>query len=191
MSDVLLFHHALGLTAGVHDLADRLRAAGHSVQVPDLYEGQLFDDLDAGVGHAGEVGFSTILDRGRAAADGLPASLVYAGFSLGVLPAQLLAQTRPGARGALFLDSCVPTTEFGEWPPGLAGEIHGMDADPRFVGEGDLEAARALTALEPAVTLHLYPGDQHLFADSSLASYDADAAALLLDRVLAFLDRVG
>lgn len=191
MSDVLLFHHALGLTSGVHDFADQLRSAGHTVHVPDLYEGRVFDDLDAGIRHAQEVGFATIAERGRAVADTLPPTLVYAGFSLGVVPAQELAQTRPGARGALLFDSCLPATEFGSWPAALPGQVHGMDADPWFVDGGDLEAARALTAVESQVTLHLYPGDRHLFADASLPSYDVQAAALMLDRVLEFLDRVG
>ncbi|GAB2862968.1 dienelactone hydrolase family protein [Nocardioides pacificus] len=191
MSEVLLFHHALGLTPGVHAFADSLRAAGHTVHVPDLYDGRVFDDLDAGVGHARETGFATISERARAAAESLPDSIVYAGFSLGVLPAQELAQTRPGARGALLFDACFPATEFGSWPAGLPGQIHGMDTDPWFVDGGDLEAARTLTAVHPEVTLHLYPGDQHLFADTSLPSYDAAAARLLLDRVLELLERVG
>lgn len=191
MTDVLLFHHALGLTSGVQDFAESLRASGHTVHVPDLYDGRTFDDVDSGVLHAREIGFPTILERGAQAAEGLPEALVYAGFSLGVLCAQQLAQTRPGALGALLFDACVPTTEFGTWPAGLPGEIHAMDADPSFVDEGDIEAARALTALEPAVTLHLYPGDQHLFADRSLPSYDAEAARQMRERVLAFLDRVG
>lgn len=191
MADVLLFHHALGLTAGVHAFADRLREAGHTVHVPDLYDGRVFDDLDSGVRHARETGFATISERARATAESLPDSVVYAGFSLGVLPAQELAQTRPGARGALLFDACFPATEFGSWPTGLPGQIHGMDADPWFVDGGDLEAARALTAVHPEVTLHLYPGDQHLFADASLPSYDATAVQLLVARVLEFLAQVG
>jgi dienelactone hydrolase len=112
---------------------------------------------------------------------------VYAGFSLGVLPAQRLAQTRPGARGALFFYACVPTSEFGSWPADVPVQVHGMDADPIFVGEGDLDAARALVAEADDGELFLYPGDQHYFADSSLPSYDPAATALLIRRVLDFL----
>lgn len=192
MADVLLFHHAHGLTSGVREFAEALRAAGHTVHVPDLYEGRVFDTLEDGVGYAQQVGFDTITARGRAAAAELPAALVYAGFSLGVLPAQLLAQTRPGARGALLYHACVPPTEFGDaWPREVPVQIHGMDADEFFVGEGDIEAARTLVATSPDAELFCYPGDQHLFADPSLPAYDRTAATLLTERTLAFLDRVG
>lgn len=192
MAEVLLFHHAQGLTSGVRAFAETLRAAGHTVHVPDLYEGRVFDDLEDGVAHVQETGFGTIVERGRAAAEGLPADLVYAGFSLGVLPAQSLAQTRPGAKGALLFHSCVPVTEFGDaWPQGVPVQIHGMDGDEYFVDEGDIEAARALVKSTPDAELFVYPGKQHLFADASLASYNEEAAALLTQRVLAFLDGVG
>lgn len=191
MAEVLLFHHAQGLTAGITAFADRLRAAGHTVHTPDLYEGRTFDDLEDGIGHARDTGFATVTGRGVAAADDLPAGLVYAGFSLGVLPAQQLAQTRPGAAGALLLESCVPTSEFGgPWPPAVPVQVHGMNADPFFAGEGDIDAARALVEEAKDGELFVYPGDRHLFADESLASYDAEAAALLTQRVLDFLARV-
>ena len=79
----------------------------------DLFEGRTFPRIEAGVGYAGQTGLDTIIERGRLAAEDLPAELIYAGFSLGVLPAQMLAQTRPGARGALLLEACVPASEFG------------------------------------------------------------------------------
>ncbi len=188
MVEVVLFHHALGLTPGVVAFADELRRAGHTVHTPDLFEGRTFATLEEGVAHAEAVGFGEVIARGVRAVVGLPAELVYAGFSLGVLPAQKLAQTRPRARGALLCSSCVPVSEFGSaWPDGVPVQVHGMDADPLFVGEGDLDAARALVESTGQAKLFLYPGDQHYFADSSLPSYDADAAALLLRRVLGFL----
>ena len=191
MAEVLLFHHALGLTPGVRDFADRLARAGHLVHVPDLYEGRVFDDLADGVAYAGEEGFGAIMERGRAAAEELPGDLVYVGFSLGVMPAQMLAQTRPGARGAELIYACLPTSEFGgAWPQGVPVQIHGMDGDEFFAGEGDIDAARALVESTADAELFLYPGKQHLFADASLPSYDAHAARLLTERVLAFLDRV-
>ena len=188
MADVLLLHHAMGQTAGFHAFAAELRAAGHAVHTPDLFEGRTFGSIDEGMAFVGGLGFSEILTRGSRAAEALPEGLVYAGFSLGVVPAQLLAQTRPGARGALLMYSCVPLTEFGEaWPPDVPVQVHGMDADPYFAGEGDLEAARAIVATAPRAELFLYPGDQHYFADGSLPSYVPEAAALLTSRVLAFL----
>ena len=189
MTEVVLFHHAQGLTPGVRDFAERLTAAGHTVHVPDLYDGRVFDDLEGGLDYARDVGFGTILERGRAAAEALPQGVVYAGFSLGVMPAQMLAQTRESAKGALLLHACLPVAEFGgSWPDGVRVQVHGMDADPFFADEGDLDAARVLVATTPDAELFLYPGDQHLFADSSLPSYDKDAAEVLTERVLGFLD---
>ena len=191
MAEMLLFHHAHGLTAGVVDFAERLRQAGHTVHTPDLYEGRVFDGLDEGIAHAREVGFGSIMERGRLAAEGLTSELVYAGFSLGVMPAQMLVQSRPGAKGAQLFHACLPTSEFGgAWPPGVPVQIHGMDADELFVDEGDLDAARALVATTRDAELFLYPGKQHLFVDASLPSYDEHAASLLTERVLSFLDEV-
>jgi dienelactone hydrolase len=193
MAEVLLFHHALGLTRGVVAFADELRDAGHTVHTPDLYDGKTFGTLEEGMANAKAIGFETVLDRGVAAADSLPAELVYAGMSLGEMAAQKLAQTRPGARGALLFYSCIPITgewAFGPWPDGVPVQIHGMDADPIFAGEGDVDAAREIVATVDDAELFLYPGDQHYFADSSLPSYDAEATALLLDRVKKFLAAV-
>ena len=191
MAEILLFHHIHGLTPGVRDFAETLRSAGHTVHLPDLYDGQVFDQFDDGVAYAQKAGFAALTERGRAAADGLPEELVYAGFSLGIMPTQSLAQSRPGARGALLFHGCVPPAEFGsEWPSGLPVQIHGMADDPIFAGEGDLFAARALVASAEDAELFLYPGDQHLFADSSVPSYVEPAARLLTERTLAFLARV-
>ena len=188
MEEIMLFHHAQGLTPGVVAFADRLRRAGHIVHTPDLFDGQTFDDLEKGMRFVRELGFGEVMERGERAVAGLPAELVYAGFSLGVVPAQKLAQTRPGARGALLFYSCVPVSEFGAaWPEAVPVQVHGMDADPIFVGEGDIDAARALIAEAQEGELFLYTGDQHYFADSSLASYDAEASELLIQRVLDFL----
>jgi dienelactone hydrolase len=189
LAEVLLFHHAQGLTDGVEAFADELRAAGHTVHTPDLFEGRTFGSIDDGVGYARESGFDTILERGRGAVEGLPPELVYAGFSLGVMSAQLLAQTRPGAQGALFFDSALPPAEFGaDWPDGVPLQIHMME-DDEWARE-DLPAARELAETAGA-ELFLYPGDQHLFADSSLPGYDEEAATLLKRRVLEFLGRMG
>jgi dienelactone hydrolase len=188
MAEILLFHHALGQTPGFELFADELRSAGHTVHAPDLYAGRVFMTLEEGMAHAQSIGMVEIIERGVRAAERLPATLVYAGFSLGVLPAQKLAQTRPGARGALLFYSCVPVSAFGTWPSGLPVQIHAMDADPIFSGEGDLDAARALISSTEQAQLFLYPGTQHYFADASLLSYDPDAAALSMRRVLEFLN---
>ena len=188
MAEVVLYHHAQGLTEGVKAFADELRRAGHTVHLPDLYEGNTFDTLDEGMAYARTTGFGVVNERGIRAADELPEGIVYAGFSLGVMAAQQLTQTRPGAKGALFFYSCLPAEEFGTWPDGVPVQIHGMDEDPFFTEEGgDLDAARALVASTDQAELFLYPGKEHLFADSSLPGYDEAAATLLTQRSLAFL----
>lgn len=191
MAEVLVFHHGHGLTAGIREFAEQLREARHIVHVPDLFEGQVFDSLEEGIGYAERVGFGTIISRGTTAAEGLPAELVYLGFSLGVLPAQKLAQTRPGARGALLIEACVPVSDFGgAWPQDVPVQVHGMDADPFFAGEGDVDVARALVETTADAQLFLYPGGMHLFTDSSLPSYDEHAATQVVQRILGFLDHI-
>jgi dienelactone hydrolase len=189
MAELLLFHHAQGQTTGFLAFADALRAAGHTVHTPDLYDGNTFSTLDEGVGYAKQVGFETIAERGNRAADALATELVYAGFSLGVLPAQALAQTRAGAQGALLFSAAFPADEFGgSWPTGVPLQIHLMEDDEWALE--DLPAARALVESVDGAELFLYPGDKHLFADSSLDDYDDAAAKLLTARVLDFLDTV-
>jgi dienelactone hydrolase len=189
MTEVVLYHHVQGLTDGVRSFADELRQAGHTVLTPDLFDGRTFDTIEEGMAFAREAGFGALADRGLAAAQGTHPEAVYAGFSFGVMVAQQLAQTRPGAGGALLMSACLPVSEFGEaWPEGIPAQVHGKDADPFFAE--DLEAAHALVDSTDQAELFLYPGDEHLFADSSLPAYDAAAAALLTERVLAFLETV-
>ena len=193
MAEVLLFHHAQGLTPGIVAFADELRAAGHTVHTPDLFDGLTFGSIDEGMAHIKAAGFDDLRSRGVKLADDLPNELVYAGMSFGESIAQELAQTRPGARGALLFYSAIPITgewAFGPWPTGVPVQIHGMDNDPIFVGEGDIDAAREIVEKAEDAELYLYPGDQHYFSDSSLPSYDPQATALLTQRVLAFLARV-
>ncbi len=188
MAEVMLFHHAQGLTPGVIAFADRLREAGNTVHTPDLFDGHTFDSLEKGLDFVREIGFGKVQERGENAVNGLPTDLVYAGFSLGVVPAQKLAQTRTGARGALLFYSCLPISEFGAtWPVGVPVQVHAKDADSFFVDDGDIDAARELVEKADEAELFLYPGAQHIFADNSLPSYDPDASALLMERVLEFL----
>jgi dienelactone hydrolase len=163
------------------------------VHTPDLFDGRTFDSIDEGMAFIKETGFDDLRAQGVRTADDLPRELVYAGFSFGEAIAQELAQTRPGARGAVLMYSAIPISgewAFGPWPDGVPVQIHGMDNDPIFVGEGDIDAAREIVAAVDDAELFLYPGDQHYFSDSSLPSYDAGATALLTERVLAFLARV-
>jgi dienelactone hydrolase len=194
MAEVLLFHHVLGCTEGLQAFADELRGAGHTVHLPDLFDGRTFGTIDEGIAYARQLG-DAVDERADAAASELSTDLVYGGFSMGAASAQRIAQTRPGARGVLLYDACISITgewSFGPWPDGLPVQIHGMDRDPFFALEGDIDAARALVEhVGPDLgELHVYPGDGHLFADRSAPGYDAAAAALATERTLAFLDRV-
>jgi dienelactone hydrolase len=187
VTHVILFHHAQGLTEGVEEFAQRLRDAGHDVVTPDLYEGRTFDSLDAGVAHAEAIGFDTFIERGRQAADALPADTVYAGFSLGTLPAQKLAQSRQGALGALLYHGGVPAATFGsEWPARTALQMH-VSAEDDWV---ELLEVEELAEDAGAAELFIYPGSAHLVADASLGEYDADIAELILERSIRFLDRL-
>jgi dienelactone hydrolase len=189
MADVLLYHHIQGLTDGVKAFADDLRRAGHTVHTPDLFDGRTFGSIEEGFGFTRDAGLDSIRQRGAAIADGLGPGLVYAGFSFSVTIAQRLAQTRPDARGALLMYSCMPVAEFGvAWPDGVPVQIHGK-LDDEFFAE-DLPAARDMADSSESAELFLYPGDQHLFADSSLDAYDPESAALLMTRVQAFLASV-
>lgn len=191
MAQVVLFHHVQGLTPGVRRLADELRASGHTVHTPDFFDGATYASI--------EEGFAAVQAKGSGARDAwadevvaaLPLRIVYAGISLGVMPAQRLAQTRPGAAGAFLLEACVPPGEFGDgWPAGVPVQVHGMERDPFFGLEGDLDAARDLVASVEDGELYVYPGDVHLFTDSSLPGFDEAATRLVVERVLGLLARV-
>lgn len=195
MAEVVLFHHVQGLTDGVRAFAYALAAGGHVVHTPDLFSGERPGSIDDGVALVEQIGHQVLDERADLVVNEMPAALVYAGFSFGSGVAQRLAQTRPGARGALLYEGCRPLTgdwSFGPWPAGVPVQIHGMDADPFFAFEGDIDAARQIVDVVGAdlAELFAYSGDRHLFTDSSLPSYDSDATALVLQRSRDFLDRI-
>jgi dienelactone hydrolase len=196
MAEVVLFHHVQGLTDGVREFAAELAKGGHVVHTPDLFDGVRPVSVDEGIAFVQSLGDEELDKRAEAAVANLPGGVVYGGFSFGGATAQAFAQTRPGARGALLYESCVSLTEdwsFGPWPDGLPVQIHGMEADPFFAGEGDLAAAEELVAIvgPQLAELFTYQGDAHLFTDSSLPSYDKTATALVLHRSIEFLDKLG
>jgi dienelactone hydrolase len=196
MAEVVLFHHLQGLTDGVLAFAGELRAGGHTVHTPDLFSGQRPASIDDGAALVQSIGRQVVSERADQAVAGLSEGLVYAGISFGAGTAQRLAQARPGARGALLYEGCLWVTgewAIGPWPDGVPVQIHGMDKDPFFALEGDIDAARELVEMAgpELAELFVYPGDRHLFTDSSLPSYDPGAAALVVQRSRELLDRVG
>ena len=191
MAQVVLFHHVQGLTHGVRRLADELRAEGHTVYTPDFFQGVNFASIDDGFAAVRARGEGAVETWADAVVAGLPPEVVYAGISLGVMPAPRRPQTRPGAAGALLLEACAPASAFGDrWPARVPVQVHGMEHDPFFGLEGDVDAARELVAQADDGELFVYPGDVHLFTDSTLPSYDAAATALVVERALAFLAHV-
>jgi hypothetical protein len=78
----------------------------------------------------------------------------------------------------VLLHSCVDPSAFDSpWPQGVPLQIDMMDADELALPPNeDLDAARRLDETIESAELFLYPGDRHLFADSSLPGYDASAA---------------
>ena len=182
MAEAVVFHHALGLTDWIRGFADTLREHGHTVHMPDLFDGRTFAQIEDGLAYSEEVGGPmAIVERGRAAVDSLPNDLVYIGFSLGVLPAQSLAQTRPGANGAVLCYSALPLGQWGDnwpatWPDAVRLQMHILE------GDEDDEFAQGLAHTVAGADLFRYSGAEHYFAE-----HDEQAAALLRERVLAFL----
>jgi len=195
MAEVVLFHSALGLRPGVKAAADMLRAAGHTVHVPDYYDGEVFDDLDEGLRKRDELGVAEILRRAREAVAGLPAGLVFAGFSLGNDPAELLAATTPGAGGAVLMHGAVPVEAFSEfgvdrWPEGVPVQVHYAADDPWVEAEEEVAPlGDAVRGAGATFEEHIYPGSGHLFADPDLPEYDRASSEEMWERVLAFLER--
>lgn len=187
MTEIVLFHSGLGLRPAVRLFADELRDAGHTVHLPDYYDGHVFDDLADGLAYRDELGVDEIAARAVKAVASLPTDIVYAGFSLGSVLAQLLAQTRPGARGAILLHGCFPTAAFGTpWPAGVPLVVHTTTNDP-WVRQDVAEAVIA----EASGELYRYPGDAHLFLDPDLPDYQPESAMTATERILAFLRRIG
>jgi dienelactone hydrolase len=188
MADVILFNHALGVTDGTQAFADELRSGGHQVTVGDLFEGKTFGSLQDGVAYEEEIGWDEMIARSEALIAPLPAQIVIGGFSLGAVYAQRLAQTRPSARGALLYHGGDNPPEAFEapWPDGVGLQVHVSEGDEWFHRAGGEQLVS-----EAGGELFLYPGSGHLFTDRSWKEYDEASAKLVLDRTLAFLDRVG
>lgn len=189
VSRIILYHHAQGLTDGIKAFADQLRAAGHEVETPDLFDGAIFDSLEQGVGHVEALGFDAILDAGVDAGSGGSNDVVYAGFSLGGLVAHKLAQTRPGAKGALLYHyGDVSIEMFGDsWPAGVPVQFHITEKD-EWREEGVVEEFIRQVRANDSADLFEYPGSAHLFTDSSLGGYEMESARLVITRTLRFLD---
>jgi dienelactone hydrolase len=189
MADVILFHHALGVTDGVMAFADQVRDGGNHVTVPDLFGGTTFETIEGGIAYEEQLGWDEMIARSEAAVAPLPPEVVIGGFSLGAVYAQRLAQRRPGALGALlYHGGDIPPAEFEvPWPDGVEVQVHVSEGDKWFNREGGEQLVSEVRGGE----LFLYPGSGHLFTDCSWEEYDEASTTLVIERTLAFLDRVG
>jgi dienelactone hydrolase len=193
MSRVALFHSVLGVRAGVLDAAERLRSAGHEVEVVDQYDGRAFDDYGEAAAHVDAVGFPALMGRAVAGVEHLPDGFIAAGFSNGAGMAERVA-TRRRVGGVLMIAGALPLEMLGAsaWPAGVPAQIHYTVADPRRRQDWIDAVAGAVRAAGAAVEVFDYPGAGHLFTDPSLpAEYDPSAAATLWKRVLEFCARGG
>ncbi|MGO1167390.1 MAG: dienelactone hydrolase family protein [Janibacter sp.] len=182
MASILLLHSALGLRPGVHDVADRLRAHGHEVRVPDFYEGHVFDVEAEGIAHRDA--HPEYFEHVRGVADDMPADTVLAGFSLGSFFAQRLAAKRPTSRGAILISSV--TAPRPPWS-GVPVQVHRYATDP-WIRPADVDAlGEAVRASGAPFEDHVTPGEGHLFTDPDLPGYDEAATAASVERIAAFL----
>lgn len=185
MTEIVMFHHVLGRTAALEEIASGLRDAGHTVHVPDLFDGRTFNTIYEGMAFVETIDSDELLGKAEAEVQSLPDDIVYLGFSLGAAFAQQLVQNREGARGGIFMYACVAPEYFGDWPDDVPVHIHAMQDDPFFAD--DAPAAKALDAEHEKVSLFLYPGNGHLFLERGHDHYDADSADLALSRIDSFL----
>jgi dienelactone hydrolase len=197
MAEVVMFHSVLGLRPGVLDAAERLRTAGHTVHTPDLFDGEIFDNLDDGMGKEEALGFREIVGRTEVAVAGLPAGLIFAGFSMGVVYAERLAASRQGALGAVLMHGAVPvdglTEYFGieRWPEGVPVQVHYAVDDPWVEAEQEVvPLGDAVRGAGAEFEQYVYPGSGHLFADPDFFEYDRASSKAMWERVVAFLDGI-
>lgn len=185
MAEIILFHHAQGLTEGLRTLAERLHAAGHDVHTPDLYSGVVFDRLDEGLAFASRIGHDAIEEVARRSARQYPHTDTVIGFAMGAFPAQLLAQEWSKVHHVTLVAGGLPPHELsGEWRVDVRLDVHVADPDD-WVPPGSLDP---LMVHARGSHLHRYRGVRHMFADPSSPDYDADAADLFEERLFAWLD---
>ncbi|MFD8871209.1 dienelactone hydrolase family protein [Streptomyces sp. NPDC059590] len=189
-SPILLLHSMYGLRPAVHAAADRLRAAGHEVHVPDLFEGRTADSAEEGMALKEEIGGDELLRRAVIAAAPLSdRGVVYAGFSLGGSIAQNLALGDEKARGLLLLHGTSDLPDDAA-TDGLPVQLHVADPDPfephDWLNAWYLRMGRAGADVE----IYRYPGAGHVFTDPELPDYDEEAAEATWKVALGFLSEV-
>jgi dienelactone hydrolase len=190
--EIVLFHSLLGLRRGVLQWADKLRDAGYTVHTPDLYDGEVFDDSASAARKLQGIGFDELIARSRRSVSDRPAGLVYAGFSNGGAFSELLAATRPGARGAILMHAPLPIRPLGwkAWPATVPVQVHFSERDPLRSQDAIDKLAHSVCRSGATFEEYNYPGSGHLFADPDLPDFDAAASDLMFGRILELLGRI-
>ncbi|MFD0527953.1 dienelactone hydrolase family protein [Kitasatospora arboriphila] len=189
MAQIVLFHSAYGLRPAVHAAADRLRAAGHEVHTPDLYDGRVFDTVEDGMAYKDELTTDELLRRAVHAAAPLLGQggpgLVYAGLSLGAALAQNLALADTNAAGLLLLHGTSDIRD--DAATSVAVQLHVAEPDP-FEPEDWLNAwYLRMTKAAPTSRSTATAAPSHIYTDPELPDYDEEAAERTWATALAFL----
>jgi len=185
---VVVFHSVLGLRPAIHKFAEYLREKGHTVYTPDSFDGETFNTIDEGARKRDSLGIPELINRAWAAVSKLPNDIVYAGFSLGAAPAELLAGTRPGARAAILMHGAIPLQMMGvaQWPS-VPAQIHYSPNDPWVEAQEVESFSKSVRASAQTCEIFQYPGKGHLFDDNGSSDYDAVASITMRERVAHFL----
>ncbi len=185
---IVVFHSALGLRPAIYEFAHNLRDDGHEVHTPDLFDGEVFDDLSEGIAKRDALGIPELARRAALSVESLPENCVYAGFSLGAASAEYLAASRRGAKALILFHAALPPAMMGfpEWPS-VPVQVHYAEADPWVEAEQAAELHDAVNAVGQTYDEYVYPGSGHLFSDKDSPEYDAESYTLVVQRVRTFL----
>jgi dienelactone hydrolase len=186
--EIVLFHSMYGLRPVEMAAAGRLRAHGHHVVLPDLFEGRTAPgDVGSGLALMDRIGWPTIVATARATLDGVGDEAALIGFSMGV---GVIAEVWPDRLGAAAV-ACLHAPAVV--PPGVRRgtpvQLHVATPD-RFAPPDQVLAFETSAARTGALpSLRRYPGAGHYFTDPSLDDYDAAAEADVWTHLLGMLGR--
>jgi carboxymethylenebutenolidase len=193
---VIVIQEWWGLVDHIKDVCDRFARAGYYALAPDLYHGVSVSEPD----EAGKAMMAMGMDQAGRDMSGAVDELVrrsgrphvaVIGFCMGGGLALVLATQRPDAVAAV-----VPCYGIIPWPEAqpdystMSAAVLGHYAanDGFFTPEAAEALAQQLRGLGKEVEIVVYPGTDHAFFNDTRAEvYDADAAASLWERTLAFL----
>jgi len=191
VSGVVVLHAWWGLNDDIRAYADRLAGQGYAVLAPDLFKGQVTDQVaeaerlsqEGDANHPEAIAFDAV---DRLAAQ-LPANapLATLAFSFGAPYAIWTPSERPSVVATVvYYGAWADTWVTGSRAPLLG---HFAEDDPFTSAEEVTDVAAAFRDAGREMTSHVYPGTKHWFAEPSRPEFDEAAANLAWDRTLAFL----